>query len=243
MINIRPYQRLFAKRGWQLHARPFELNILGVRSKHTVANKFDDELHLFYKDDQHRWQLHVYPFTTDPGKYWLNNPIKPKGTAILAEGQYLGAYGLAIHAGREEALCQIHDKVTVIRDYNRNDVLDTTNGNFDTGWFGINLHPTWRTEPVVDIDASSAGCQVFQHRADFEEFRDLCYLHEARYGNRFNYTLVDYRALRRARWNMAAKAGIMLGLGIVGYGIHLLTNKENEHNHQHTKTTPRLASK
>jgi hypothetical protein len=76
---------------FKLFTRPYELNIVGLRSKSIFPNRFDDELHVFYKINPVNWEYHIFKITTDPGTFWLKNPMQPQGTAILAEGQYQNA--------------------------------------------------------------------------------------------------------------------------------------------------------
>src|SRR4051812_24087856 len=91
-------------KGFRMYTRPFELNIVGLRSASTIPNRFDDEIHVFYKVDQKKWNYHVFKATTDPGTFWLRNPMQEQGTAILAEGQYVNAYEIGMHRGKYKAL-------------------------------------------------------------------------------------------------------------------------------------------
>lgn len=182
--------------GFVLHTKPYQLNIVGLRGKSINSNSFDDEIHVFYTKPDGTWNYHIYPGTTDPGTYWLNNPSYEAGAAILAQGQYVNAYAIGLHKGLYEALVQVRP-VTVIRDYDRNAVLDFNNGTKQTGYFGINIHRAESSGTTKFINKYSAGCQVFQNAEDFAEFLSLARQHEKLYGNRFTYTLVDFRALRR----------------------------------------------
>ena len=103
---------------YQLFTRPYELNIVGMRGNSTEPNRFDDEIHVFYKVSPLKWNYHVYKATTDPGTFWLRNPMQEQGTAILAQGQYVNAYALGLHRGQYEALVQ-QKPLTIIRDYDR----------------------------------------------------------------------------------------------------------------------------
>src|SRR5689334_13779142 len=94
------------KKGFRLYDRPFELNIVGVRSHNVMPERFDDEIHVFYKAAPFKWEYHVFKATTDPGTYWLLNPMQPQGTAILAQGQYVNAYAIGLHHGQYPALVQ-----------------------------------------------------------------------------------------------------------------------------------------
>ena len=207
---------ILRSKGYKLFVRPYELNIVGIRSKNTKANRFDDELHVFYKVKPLKWEYHVFKVTTDPGTYWLENPIEPKGTAILAQGQYLNAYHIGMHQGKYKALVQ-QKPVNVIRDYDRNAWLDFLNGNKESGLFGINIHRAMAMGNTKYIDRFSAGCQVFENATDFQHFLQLCDKHSGLYGNQFTYTLIDFRAIRRESLKRIAMGALTLGAGIIGY--------------------------
>lgn len=201
-------------KGWQIFIRPYELNIIGLRHIETTANRFDDEIHVIYRDNSGKTLHHIYKVTTDPGTFWLKNPSMPKGTAILKEGQHKDAYKLGLHRGKYKALVQ--DKpVTVYRDYDRDAVLDLNNGSEETGLFGINIHRAGISGSTTLIDEYSAGCQVFQNANDFNEFIGLCEQHSKFYGNKFTYTLIDFRTARRSiRKHFAYFTLTMFALGV-----------------------------
>jgi hypothetical protein len=184
------------KKGYLLYNRPFELNIAGVRSDSVQPNRFDDSIYLFYRNNDGKLIEHLFPATTDPGTYWLQNPMNPQGTAILKEGQYINSYGIGMHRGKYLALVQLKP-VTVLRDYDRNAILDFLNGHEETGLFGINIHRAAENGTTKTVDQYSAGCQVFAAASDFNLFMSLCERHRQLYGNRFTYSLIDERAINR----------------------------------------------
>ncbi len=210
-------------KGYKIFSRPFELNIVGLRSKSTIPNRFDDEIHVFYKVSTLNWHYHVFKATTDPGTFWLRQPMQPQGTAILAEGQNINAYQLDLHRGKYLALVQ-RKAVTVIRDYNRDAVLDFKNGTITKGLYGINVHRANQTGTTKTVDKNSAGCQVFENADDFALFIKLCQKHKGLYGNLFSYSLIDFRAVRRQNARYVA-AGIGVA-GLLGLGILAVTQKE-----------------
>ncbi len=174
-------------------SKPYNLNIIGVRSLNKVSNKFDDKLILIYNDGKEVHNL-AFQITTDPGKYYLNNPINNKGTAILAPGQYKGAYAIGMHQGKYEALVQVKS-VKVFRDNDRDDILDFDVPT-DIGLFGINIH---RSNPYRDqetVDGHSAGCQVFKRVADFNTFIAICKKSIKLYGNLLTYTLIEEKDIK-----------------------------------------------
>ena len=146
----------------------WNLNIVGFRNPKGTPNKFDDGCYVVYRDE-HGWQVKRYTITTDPGTYWLTNPGRVAGTAILKEGQYRAAWQLGLHKGKP-ALVQIQP-VTVYRDPNKDKTLDT-GAQTQTGLFGINLHRAGTNS--TSVDKWSAGCQVWANEAEFEHFLRLC---------------------------------------------------------------------
>lgn len=187
---------ILKQNGYALYTEPYRLNIVGLRSESIVPNRFDDEIHVFYAKSDGPWNYHIWPATTDPGTFWLNNPVYEQGTAILTQGQYQNSYAIGKHKGLYEALVQTKP-VTVIRDYDRDALLDFYNGEKQTGNFGINIHRAESSGTTKLINKYSAGCQVFQNAHDFEQFMTLCEQHRKLYGNSFTYALVDFRSRRR----------------------------------------------
>lgn len=200
--------RLFKSFGYTINTRPYELNIVGLRSPVTRSNSFDDDIHVFFKDEIGRWEHFAWKATTDPGTYWLNNPMQPQGTAILAQGNYPQAYSLGMHRGKYLALVQAKP-VKIIRDYDRDATLDFLNGNAFTGYFGINIHHAKGEGTTDRVDRYSAGCQVFANINDYDFFIRLCERHRDLYGNQFDYSLIDFRALQRLTLR-----GIFMGAGL-----------------------------
>lgn len=176
--------------------KKLNLNLIGVRRDNTGTNKFDDFMVVVYKDENLNPVCKTYPMTTDPGVYWLKNPINPKGTAILVPGQYRSTWKLGKHQNNYEALVQ-RKQVKVWRDNNKDDVIDYRQLKLiNQGYFGINIH---RSNPYTQsflINKWSAGCQVFQQIEDYKEFMSLCKSSAALYGNSFSYTLVTEEDLR-----------------------------------------------
>jgi hypothetical protein len=207
---------------YETYSRPYQLNIIGIRSDSTIPNRFDDEIHVFYKNSLNQWIHYVFPATTDPGTYWLKNPMNLQGTAILSQGQYKDAYQVGLHRGKYYALVQAKP-VTVLRDYDRNAILDFQNGRPETGMFGVNIHHASINGTTKTVDNYSAGCQVFANINEFNLFMQLCEKHKQLYGNSFTYTLIDKRAIAREQRKTIVKglAGIAGGLGaaIITYQI------------------------
>ena len=171
----------------------YNVNIIGVRREDGTPNKFDDMLVAIYKDRSDEWTVDSYRITTDPGLYYLNNPMNVKGTAILVPDQYRGVYKVDGHGQTGyEALCQRSGPVRVYRDPDRDNRHDMKNSTIDKGMFGINIHrASSRYEEMDKIDKWSAGCQVFKNLSDFNEFMKLIKTSVKFYSNSFTYTLLE----------------------------------------------------
>lgn len=188
---------LFAKKGYTFFdTGVYNLNIIGVRSNNAEPNRFDDLIVVLYRDDQYNWQVFKAAATTDPGRYWLLNPMRVEGTAILVEGQYRGAYSLGLHKGQYTALVQRNNMVKVYRDRNKNNKLDFGEDTIQEGYFGINIHRASAYNKADDVEKWSAGCQVIQNLDDYDEFINLCSKQISHTGcNTFTYTLINERDL------------------------------------------------
>lgn len=167
----------------------YNLNIFGIRGPSRDSDEFDDVLGCAYMV-KGGWHVEYWPITTDPGRRLLENPINKKGAAILCPGQYRGAYKIAKHQGKYDALCQKGGPVTVYRDDDKDNILDMDESNKQTGFFGINIHKRYGHRPKVH--ASSAGCQVFKNEDDFNRLMWLARNQQANgQGMTFTYTLLD----------------------------------------------------
>ena len=178
---------------WELGHEVYEdgqINTVGVRSSNDKADSFDDEMHLAWVGKDKLWHWRWYPCTTDPGLYFLQNPIKPlEGTAILCPGQYR-AYTLAKHRGIYTTLCQRAGRVKVWRDRNMDSILDHY-GKPESGWFGVNLHHSGDWEKTK-VGRASAGCQVLQN---IDNWREALQIWRESGAEVFTYTLINDRDL------------------------------------------------
>lgn len=185
------FKSLFESKGYSFFTKgTYNLNIIGIRSNNNdkVTNSFDDLIIVDYNTAiSHK--RNVYHITTEPGLYYMNNPINIRGAAILAPGQYKGCFAIGKHRGKYEALCQVKP-VTVYRDDNKDSVYDCNPRILDNGLFGINIHRSTKDFTSKKIDRFSAGCQVFADPNDFRAFMSVCKKQKEIYGNSFTYTLL-----------------------------------------------------
>lgn len=176
--------------------KQLNINLIGIRRDNAGTNEFDDFIVLIYKNVHLKDIIKIYPATTDPGEYWLKNPINPKGTAVLVPGQYRSTWRLGKHQNAYEALVQ-RKLVKVWRDNNKDESIDYASFNtMNEGYFGINIHRSNPYDKSYLVNKWSAGCQVFQSVQDFDEFLDVCKRSASLYGNSFSYTLLTEQDLR-----------------------------------------------
>ena len=196
MIGFLASQRVKSvrlRKGYPFYTKgDFNLNIIGIRGNQRVANSFDDNILCIYKE-RGIWICQDYKATTDCGTYWLKNPMRNSGSALLVPKHYRGVYKLDLHNGKYTSLCQRLGDVEVYRDNNRDNVLDLDPSTIEKGRFGINIH---RSNPSVAskrVDKWSAGCQVFADPDQFNQFINICKKSSSIFGNRFSYTLLTIK--------------------------------------------------
>ena len=195
--NIKSYFQAQEYKFFDTPDRKLNLNLIGVRRDNQGTNTFDDFILVMYREEELMVSKR-YQVTTDPGKYWLLNPLNPKGTAILKPGQYRGTWQLGKHQGKYEALVQ-RKPVKVYRDNNKDEVLDYNSMTtmVDEGYFGINIHRSNPYDQSYTVNKWSAGCQVFKKVEDYNKFLKLCKDSAKIYGNSFTYTLIEEKDLRK----------------------------------------------
>ena len=172
----------------------YNLNFFGIRSAFQRADKFDDLRGCAYKKEGH-WVVEYWPATTDAGGAYTTKPTE-RGVAVLAPGQYRGAYMIGPHGQtRYDALVQRGGEVGVYRDKNGNGKVEAF-GPVQWGYFGINIHaPSSRpyTEKTTreSVGVWSAGCQVHATTTGFQRQMTLARKQVELTGHpRFSYTLL-----------------------------------------------------
>ena len=188
--NNADFQKIFARKGYAFFTKgEYNLNIIGVRHKGSnVTNHFDDCLVVIYNTGNQKNIKRVFTCTTLPGKKAMEHPMQVKGTAILKEGQYRGAWKIGYHKGKYKALCQAKP-VPVYRDGNKDDKFDLNPISIDRGIFGINIHKAGDNSTLVD--GWSYGCQVLAKSLDFNALMRLAERSASIFGNSFTYTLIN----------------------------------------------------
>jgi len=168
-----------------------KLNIVGIRTEDKTTNVFNDFITISWIDKITGKKCFTgFNATTDPGLYYLNNPLNIKGTGILVEDQFVDCWEIGLHKGNK-ALVQCRP-VSVYRDNNRDNYLKFDKNTIDTGYFGINIHRAHMTIIQKWIGKYSAGCQVIQSNDAYEKFFNICKDSGQKF---FSYTLLNETSL------------------------------------------------
>jgi len=213
--------------GYDVDTRPNALNVVGIRDASVaVPENYSDNIAYFWYDNNGNLQGKIAEATTTPSVQYLQNPIAGSvgGTAIMKQGQYKNAYQLGLHRNKYEALVQTGGPVTVIRDSDRNSILNYF-GNVTSGYYGINIHRSTASYASQDkIGPDSAGCQVFRWVDDFNDMMAKARISKNLYGNKFTYTLIDKREQlqneRKKQVNYAVVGLVLIGLSAYGYFLY-----------------------
>lgn len=175
---------------------PGEVLPFGIRSDDTTAGAFDDLIGYLHCTASGDFEHEAFVGTTDPGAYYLGQPLNVNGTAIMVPGYHEDIWVVGRHKGKYRALIQRAGTVRVWRDHNRDTVLDWNERLkvFD-GWYGINLHPAGLHNPEK-VGRWSAGCQVARRVADCRRLVKVC---EETGQDRFSYALFTSLQLEAVR--------------------------------------------
>jgi lysozyme family protein len=164
------------KRGFKVDDVPGNPNVVyvegmgpdGAKNDNT-PNQFNDaRFVIMFGQDGRPKIAGAWEATTEPGRYWTQNPMNSGGAARIKFGQYT-AWQVGMHH-THEALVQTGGNVTVCRDLNEDYKRD--GDKEDTGQFGINQH--WGYDfPKNDLGQSSAGCLVGRMKTGHQQFMAL----------------------------------------------------------------------
>jgi hypothetical protein len=177
--------------------KPFNLNIIGVRTSYEVTDTFKDKLYIAYKDSKMVEQVMELDCTTIAGKYYFKNLFNPRGTAIVIPDQYLGAFTLGLHRGLP-ALVQVK-ALRFWRDKNKDYFInkDVFEQGVDNN---LNIHRASNKTISKVVHNWSAGCTVCNDPRKFDRFIELCQSAIRVFlTNSFTYTLIEKSDLDRVK--------------------------------------------
>lgn len=178
-----PILQMVKDAGHQVFLRgAYNLNMVGLRNTRGTHSEFDDLLTLTYKEyPDGPWIVRAWPATTDPGRYFLENPLNTAGTAVMEPGQYRSAYMGGYHRGRR-ALVQV-GPVRYRRDGDRDEDLDNDPGTVYEGNVALNIHD-------ISNPSYMAGCQGVKPQ-HMEEILKIYGKAKMIWGPKISYTLLE----------------------------------------------------
>lgn len=173
---------------YHISIRSKEYNIVyveGVNADGTLnndaPNKFNDRRIVIEIDDGIPVIVGNWQATTEPGTYYTDRPLNPRGAARIKFDQFK-SWRVGRHKNQYPALSQVK-ALTVHRDRDRDGFR--TNDSLHTGLFGINQHHA-NDAPRHDIGKWSAGCLVGRLKAEHNEFMKII-MEDRRYKLNKNY--------------------------------------------------------
>lgn len=97
--------------------------------------------------------------TTEPGKFWTQNPMNAGGAARIKFGQYIGGWVIGSHGNGKSAHRSLVQcgPIEVHRDLNKD--YKRTGDRIDRGLFGVNQHHSYG-QAQDNVGRASAGCLV-----------------------------------------------------------------------------------
>jgi hypothetical protein len=170
--------------------KPYNLNLIGIRSNADSPDMFDDIFLVIYRDKNLSWTVEQFTCTTNPGLRWLKEPGIKEGTAVLLPGQYKGMWATGYHKNdkNEYALRQVKP-VKFTRD-NDKDEKSENFGKIYNQVIGLNCHNASNLSISKIIGLYSAGCQVLNNPEQHKRLMHLCDISKRLYGDSFTYTLL-----------------------------------------------------
>lgn len=189
----------FRAKAYSVIENPYYPNLFGIRKDTNEPNRFDDFVGALFKDNKGNWCSYVYNATTDPGTYYLQNPMNVNGTAIVIPKQYIGCYKIGTHTGYKAY--QQCAPMEYVRDTNKNKVLDFLYrvAGFKTykEIAATNLHHANKSAVSQIVEKWSAGCQVVASPTEYECLLELGVNFDIKTGvkNKFNYALFEEKEI------------------------------------------------
>lgn len=178
---------IYEKKGYAFFDNgDFNLNIGAFRMS-IHSDIYDDVFFVAYKEEGIE-KVEFFECTTDPGSFYLLNPMSKDGAFIMVPGQYRGAYTPGPHGSTKyRALRQIK-RIKGYRDLTKDTKHDLDPDTIQDGIFFTNIHHGWDS---AKVGKNSAGCQVLRFKESLNRLLELVDKSIPLYGNKLTYTLME----------------------------------------------------
>ena len=192
MIDAKSVIKAINRKGYILFERtdkPFNLNFFAIRD---MGGQWNDQFGLMWKYKS-GWAFVPWTGTTDPGAFYLKDPLNVKGTAILPEGQHRGLYGQGKHRGRYKCLKPVREVgvYRIPKGFTYADIDKLSDLTLDVGWHGTNHHRAHDKVEVQKIGKYSAGCQVTLNIDEYGEMLHITDQGFKHWGKTLTYTILN----------------------------------------------------
>lgn len=199
--QIQACYKKFGFRFFHSDVKNYNVNLWGIRSEDLETDEYNDVIGISW---QHKGKVyhHVFKATTDPGLYYMKNPMSVNGSALMVHNQqYQGALMAGKHNPGKPTEHQAFRQIKPMkywRDNDRNNYRDVEKGKIYEAIYYTNLHSRQPNKAMLaTIGKTSAGCQVVQSPKDFHSIlipiRDKAV---SNWGPTFTYTLFFERDIK-----------------------------------------------
>lgn len=124
-------------------------------------------------------RLHLSTITTEPGVYYQQHLLNPKGCWVMMPNQMINAYKSGFHQRKKDHRClQSLGKIYGLREDDKDGVIgndkDAVAGWVEGSTVGANIHGSGKGDTdTVKVGQWSAGCQVHNRWSKKEEMMDI----------------------------------------------------------------------
>lgn len=190
-INFETVRNVCKKKKYDFWADRGLYNVFigAIRTESQIPERFDDIIFIMFKDKLGKEVTYQYACTTQPGIYYLKNPLTLDGTAVMIPGQYKGVYSIGRH--KNYTALRQSKPIKFNRDNDKDNKAEINNGKIIEEVIYANIHRANSNFASILVGKWSAACQVLADPKDFNEFMDICKKSATIYGNSFSYTLFD----------------------------------------------------
>lgn len=140
----------------------FRDNLVELRMNDTYTDRFSDICLVISNDEC----VALIPWTTKPGKYWVNNPVTVggiTGTGCVVEGQTIDSHQFVKRGVAKWNWGGFFKQIAplfVYRDGNKNNILDKTMKQVAPTWYGFFIHSMGLGNIIWNWSAGCRGCST-----------------------------------------------------------------------------------
>lgn len=185
--------------GFKVFEKPYDMTMVAIRSKNQLSNSFDDFFIPIYRNASRAYKIEPFTSTTDSGLYYLKNPMKKAGTAILVPNvQTRGSHRFQKNGHKGYTAFRQIKPMPIVRNNAKDGKLHfelyENPKNIIYENCSANIHRATPKELLAStvVGKWSAACQVL---AEYFEWQRLCQLARrqmsAGHGDTFSFGIIE----------------------------------------------------